>query len=134
VFRATNGGVRATKFWSGVLQLSELEAAEIMRKAEPRLVVEFRAINRGNANPSFVLLMKPESPWSDVALLAGLLSQVGGTFVIKEAEQNNPAPHACHEYSFVWPPMLRMLFLASSSTTRPRFACLLPSRDAAPSP
>jgi hypothetical protein len=38
VIRATEGGVRATKFLSGVMYLSEIETAEMMRKAKKRVV------------------------------------------------------------------------------------------------
>jgi hypothetical protein len=69
----------------------EPAGAVIMRKAEKR-VVDFRAINRGDANPWIVvLLMKPQSSWGDIALLAGLLSHVGGTFITMEAKQNKQA-------------------------------------------
>jgi hypothetical protein len=104
VFRATHGGVRATMFLSGVLELSEVEAADMMRKAEKR-VVEFRATNPGGANPwVVVLLMKPSSPWNDVALLASLMSGVGGKFITKKPSQNKQASHSYREYPFIWPP------------------------------
>jgi hypothetical protein len=105
VFRATDGGVRAMKFFSGVLSFSELEAADMLRKAEKR-VLEFRALNPGDTpNPwVVVLLVKPGSQLSDIALLACLLSHVGGTFITKEARPNKRAQHSYRECPFVWPP------------------------------